>query len=227
MKIPSNKLNEYYDYVSKNWIWILPSEQIKVLQQLKHKEFKPKVIFDIGANFLHWYRPAQMMFPESKFYCFEAYPKLEDLYKKNKVNYFINVLSNKDNRKIRFYYNEIHAGGNSYYQINPKYSKEFSKDKYLELNTITLDSLVKKNKLNSPDMIKIDVQGAELDILEGATETLKNVEYVILELQHANLNMNAPLAQQVISYMDLIGFNLELDKYSDNGLDADYLFKKK
>jgi L-rhamnose isomerase len=63
--------------------------------------------------------------------------------------------------------------------------------------------------------------------LEGATETLKNVEYVILELQHANLNMNAPLAQQVISYMDLIGFNLELDKYSDNGLDADYLFKKK
>lgn len=224
--IPKNKIDAYYKYVSENWIWILPAEQIKVLQELKQNNIKPSHIYDIGSNFLHWYKPAKMMFPDSKFYLFEAYPPLEPLYKENKLNYNINVLSDEDGKKVKFYYHEIHVGGNSYFKINPKHSKEFSEDKYIELETITLDTLRQKKKLPYPSLIKMDVQGAELDILKGATDTLEIASYLLIELQHKELNLEAPMADQVIRYLEYNGWKLEKNKYSNNGLDADYLFSK-
>ena len=97
----------------------------------------------------------------------------------------------------------------------------------MELETITLDTLCKKNKYPHPDIVKIDVQGAEIDIIKGATETLKDTKYLILELQHKELNIGAPLADQAIIYLESIGWKL-ISNYNKNvdlgGVDGDYLF---
>jgi hypothetical protein len=75
-------------------------------------------------------------------------------------------------------------------------------------------------------MIKMDVQGAELDVLKGAVETLKSVNHIILELQVVEYNKGAPLKDAVIEYMDSIGFDC-LGIFSNNGPDGDYHFVRR
>ena len=90
----------------------------------------------------------------------------------------------------------------------------------------TLDTIVKERNLPAPDLIKIDVQGAEIDVLKGATETLKSVTDLILEAQVVEYNKGAPLRDEVISYVESIGFKL-VAFFCNNGPDGDYHFKRK
>ena len=52
----------------------------------------------------------------------------------------------------------------------------------------------------------IDVQGAELDVLAGATETLRATECVVLEVSFFEFFHNGPLFHDVIAFMRERGF---------------------
>jgi hypothetical protein len=56
------------------------------------------------------------------------------------------------------------------------------------------------------DLIKMDVQGAELDIIQGSPGFIHNAKYLWVELQPHNYNIGAPSAGQVIGYLHQIGF---------------------
>ena len=47
---------------------------------------------------------------------------------------------------------------------------------------ITLDGICRERNLPGPYLIKVDVDGQELDVLAGATEILQQTEYVIVEV---------------------------------------------
>ncbi len=47
---------------------------------------------------------------------------------------------------------------------------------------ITLDQICRERKLEAPYLIKIDIDGKEVDVLAGATQILKETEYVIVEV---------------------------------------------
>ena len=75
-------------------------------------------------------------------------------------------------------------------------------------------------------MIKMDVQGAEMDVLKGALETLQTVKHIILELQVVEYNKGAPKRDEVIAFMDTIGYDC-LGLFSNNGPDGDYHFVRR
>ena len=55
-------------------------------------------------------------------------------------------------------------------------------------------------------MIKIDIQGAELDALDGATEILGDTEVIVLEVSLFEFMKRAPQLDDVIAYMKARGF---------------------
>lgn len=110
----SEMLDAYYENYSN--IQNIPKEHIDYLIKMKESGVNPKVIYDIGANVLHWAKIASQIWPEAEIYVFDAFAQFENLYKKNKYKYFVGCLSDVDNKTVKFYQNEIYHGGNSYYR---------------------------------------------------------------------------------------------------------------
>jgi hypothetical protein len=55
--------------------------------------------------------------------------------------------------------------------------------------------------LPPPDFIKLDVQGAEIDVLRGASECLRTTKYVLTEVSLHRWNKDAPMIEDVVRYM--------------------------
>jgi FkbM family methyltransferase len=210
---------------------LLPVAHREYLYEMKGKGTNPKVVYDIGACVLHWTREAVNVWPEAQYVAFEAMPESADVFKHFNVPHCISVLSDQDGKEIIFYQNTTHPGGNSYYRENAEINKEadqyFGKNTERKVITSKLDTLVKQFNFPLPDLIKMDVQGAELDVLRGATETLKSCSDVILELQKVEYNKGAPLCKEVIDYMTFQGFDLKSGPFCDNGPDGDYHFTRR
>lgn len=200
----------------------IPLDHYEYLKSLKKEGFNPSVIYDIGSSVRHWQRIANDIWPDAKIYLFDAYEPYEFLYKD--FEYHIGVLSDTDNRIVNFYQSGIHVGGNSYYKEQD--NVVFPDHAYVEKKAMTLDTIVATRGFPKPDFVKMDVQGAELDIFNGAQETLKNTKYMVLEAQHVDYNRDAPKYETVISEVENKGWKCIAPRFCVNGADADYCFEK-
>jgi FkbM family methyltransferase len=71
---------------------------------------------------------------------------------------------------------------------------------------VTIDEVCAEKKLTGPYLIKVDVQGAELQVLAGAQWTLKETEAVILETTLFGTIVGGPQLFDVVSKMKEYGF---------------------
>jgi FkbM family methyltransferase len=206
----------------------LPQKHIDYLQKLKDSGFEPKVIYDIGSCVLHWTNEAKNIWPNAKYVLFDAFEPAEFLYKEHNYDYFIGVLSDIDGKEVKFYQNDWLPTGNSYYrEIGCKCGHFFPIDKYIVKNTKTLKTVIKENNLPLPDFIKIDVQGSEIDILNGASDALSFAQRMIIELQHTEYNDGAWTVEKSLPYIESLGWVCDAPLFQNNGCDGDYSFVKK
>lgn len=95
-----------------------------------------------------------------------------------------------------------------------------------------LDLIVQSCDLERPSLLKIDVQGAEMDVLSGAAGVLSSFDAVLVELSFVELYAGQPLAGSVICWLAERGFDLvDISQISrDSGgaaVQADILFLRK
>jgi hypothetical protein len=55
----------------------------------------------------------------------------------------------------------------------------------------------------------MDVQGAELDILQGGRSTIMRSNYVLIEVSVEEYNLKAPLIDSIVPVMKQYGFYIE------------------
>jgi beta-1,4-mannosyl-glycoprotein beta-1,4-N-acetylglucosaminyltransferase len=193
------------------------------------------VIYDIGSNVLHWSQHAKVLWKDSSIYAFDAMTEMKLLYdeynKKNNTTfeYNVGVLCDEDYKRISFYQNDEYSTGNSYYKeighcnSHNAYTENHIKHKI----GMKLETVVKNKKIPLPDLIKIDVQGAELDILKGSMKIINNAKFLIVELQHVEYNQGAPLCNKTRDFLIENGWEVYAEKFSNNGPDADWCFINK
>jgi len=142
-------------------MWSSNDFTIERYNTLKLKyDFYPNKILDIGANVGQWYRNIQSIYMDSEILSIEANPNCEFQLRQTNENYLITFLG-KEEGTIDFYTpkdNPVCTGGSAYVEQ----TKYYNETNVQQLPVITLDSLGQQF-----DFIKMDVQGAELDIIKG------------------------------------------------------------
>jgi len=118
------------------------------------------------------------------------------------VGKVFNVVLGDKLKKVKFF--SINGTGDSYYKENSLFYEHVIP---IKKKVSTLDEIVSSENLLSPDIIKIDTQGSELDILQGASKTIKNALILIIECRLAtHQNMSAPGVSEVIKFLEKHGF---------------------
>lgn len=166
-------------------------------------------IIDIGANNGEWAKMIKRVYPQAFVLCLEANKQCASKLIEKNLDYEICLLGNENKFDVPYYSNNnsVDCTGNSLFrEVTEHYNNENCTILYLEMKTLD-NCLINKN-IDKIDLLKIDVQGAELLILQGAIDTLKITEFILLEVSILKYNDGAPLFADVIKFMDANNFNV-------------------
>lgn len=147
------------------------------------------VIIDLGANEGYSVLKAKEIAPNSKIIAVEPNPTAFRLLKKNvesnrlKNVILVNKAVTSRNGRISF---EIVKGRTEVGSVEV-YKKFRRKDrlKKITVDSIKLEELCKKYKIDKIDLLKIDVEGSEVDILKSSKNILSKVKKAIIEYHRA------------------------------------------
>lgn len=147
------------------------------------------VYFDIGSNTGLFSIDVAISIPNLTIYAFEPQPTLANCIRRSvaanslsNIHCFEILLGSEEGEgKLYLTSHSIHAS------ISPR------EDQFQELirPMHTIDALIAADQIKVPDVIKIDVEGAELLVFDGATKTLKDhTPSVIFEADENMARMN-------------------------------------
>lgn len=198
----------------------LPQEFTNYMWDMKALGIEPKVVYDIGACVMHWTKEARKVWPDSKFVLFDGMNHAEFLYKETGLPYYCEGPLGDSERPVKYYEDSMNPAGSSVFKEDTQF---FTENNAVNKMMRSLDSVVEQYNWDTPDLIKIDVQGAELLILKGAEKTLEKCNNIVIELQHQEYNLGASLRDEVIEYLNSIGFRL-VSIIRIGEVDGDYHF---
>lgn len=170
--------------------------------------FTPKNILDIGAYKGFWSEDIKKVYPNSNIFMIEGDSERQEDLKKTGMPFQIALLSDMEKDVVFHRTASRFSTGNSLYRElttvfrdgNEGYSQE-------QTTATTLQKIAEKHDLR-PDMIKLDVQGAEKDVIMGGLEVVRNAKVLFIEISVIEYNKGAPDLVEMINFMDQIGFYL-------------------
>jgi FkbM family methyltransferase len=168
------------------------------LALLRRRGFRPRHVLDIGAYRGSWTRMCKDVWPDAQICMVEAQPErapgLESLAGSfSGVELKRALLSDAAHQDVTFHLAD--TGSSSMALLsNPDAPT-------ITLPTQTLSSLVAGTDFARPDLIKVDVQGAELKVLNGGQDVLAAAQVVMLELSLIEEYVQGPLFADVVAYM--------------------------
>ncbi len=166
--------------------------------------FQPKTVIDVGvaSGTPELYSP----FPDSYFLLIEPLKDFESdlvsILKRYKGSYVLAAAGSSSGRAT-FNVHQNHLEGSS---LNRESMGTEADGHEVTVPIVRIDDIIKDKQLTGPYLIKVDVQGAELVVLEGAQQALLEAEVVVLEVSLFEFMKGAPQFYEVVSYMKNRGF---------------------
>ena len=160
--------------------------------------YRPRFVVDVGAYVGEWTTAFRTFFPDCRVLMVEPQEaKFDALQKVCEVNPGVRLASallNDVEGLVDFY--EMEQGSSMMAEMTAFPRKALRKP------AVRLDDLLAAHSdRGAPDFLKLDVQGAELKVLRGATTALAAAEFVLLETAFKPYNEGAPLVGEVIQFM--------------------------
>lgn len=186
----------------------------------------PRSLLDIGANTGQFVTMWKEIFPTCDTLSIEANPFSASKLKKLNFPYLNIGISDKKGQLELITSKRTSKGASFYKEIN--YNRiDDSKLIKINVDVDTLDNLFFDKNF---DIIKIDVQGSELDVIRGGYQVIKKCSFLIVEVSIIPYNENAPLANRIVSEMEKLDFYIDYiinEHYVENKIaQVDLIFKK-
>ncbi|MCV0430405.1 FkbM family methyltransferase [Nitrosopumilus sp.] len=168
---------------------------------------KNNVIIDLGANVGYYTLKLSKKNKDCKIIAIEPDPNTFKILSQNcelnnlKNIALHNVAISEENGTVKLFQSKTHSGTSSIL------SKSYSQNESVSIKSITLDNLL-GNLYKKIDWLKIDVEGSELFVLKGASNTLKITNKIIIELHEEILNQNNQSSKQIIDILTKNNFKI-------------------
>lgn len=156
-----------------------------LFERMGHAEkigFQPKQIVDAGAYTGGWTMQMLNIFASSKFMLIEPNPHVQKTIidnlseHKDKITIIKKAASNKSGKMSFNIWGDPATATSASLQSHVRGDAE----NVLDIEVDTLDNLMQLNDFQ-PELVKLDLQGAEITALEGAAETLRRAEMFVVE----------------------------------------------
>ena len=188
---------------------------LEILLNMNNYASDVKTIIDVGANQGQFAVASSDIYPAAKIYSFEPIPDVVEIFRKNteslqNVSLFQSALGNSEG-KTSFNYNK-YSHASSFLKIHKNQTDlipETSETISIEIKLDRLDNFISKIDLSSPVLLKLDVQGFEKDVLLGAVNILKKIDYILIEMSFIQMYEKELLFDEMNKYMNSIGFRLK------------------
>ena len=176
------------------------------LDTLRRRGFAPAFIIDIGAYHGDWARFARRIFPATEILMIEGQPELLPRLhtlcaREERLKVASVLLGATDGERVRF---DLHETGSSVYPEGG--TSKLS----LDCELTRLDTVLARSERSSLpiDVLKLDVQGYEVEVLKGAQSALSRTEIAVLEASLLPINHGCPLIHDVFAFMHEAGLQL-------------------
>jgi FkbM family methyltransferase len=171
------------------------------LTRLQKKELQVNTVIDIGASDGRWTKQVKPYFPNVFYYLVEANPFHHKALEKTKsstdnIDFVIAAAGDRDG--------EIYFDASDPFGGLALYTPSSSCD--IKVPVVTVDSICQKHNLKPPFLVKLDTHGFEVPIFEGATETLKSTNLLVVETYNFDIAEKSLRFYQLCEYLEAKGF---------------------
>jgi FkbM family methyltransferase len=182
-----------------------PSMELS-LKLLRDRGFAPRLCVDVGAYHGAWTRLCKGIFPAADVLMLEALQakrsQLEQVASELGAGVHVRhaLLGARDGESTTFFQMET---GSSIFEESSQYPRTA-----VTMQTQTLDTVLAQGNFPKVDLLKVDAQGAELEVFKGAEAALRQTQAILVEVSIVPVNAGCPSFAEVIGFLANRGFQL-------------------
>lgn len=176
------------------------------------------VIFDVGANIGQYSKECLATIKDLALFSFEpsknTFARLKENIKDERVRLY-NFGFGETNKTQTLFFDQEGSGLASVYKRELAYRHIFFRKKE-KILIKTIDSFCKKNKIKQIDLLKIDVEGNELNVLKGAKKMLKEKRIKSIQFEFGGCNIDSRVFFK--DFWEILSKNYDIFRITSGGL---------
>jgi FkbM family methyltransferase len=182
---------------------------LKLSQSKLLEKININTVIDIGAYKGKWSYIVNLLRPQATIFAFE--PAREQINRLNQLSFINKVfpVALGAAREMRPFYVNAKPQSSSLFHLGKDTNRFFSslsESEELLVQVEKLDSLLATEQLKDGILVKMDVQGAEADVINGGKDILSRSRAVIVEINYAMFYEGQPTFSQICHKLNDLGF---------------------
>ena len=213
---------QVYCPINKEDLIVMSRHEDEIIDHFNTKQ--GDTVVDIGAHMGKYTLIASMCVgANGKVIAIEAHPGNYEMLNRNiKLNGLTNVTTlnfavySKEG-KIKLYMPGEKSNRTIYNTLIS--TRATDEEKFVEVNADTLDDLLQNNEISCANVnwIKIDVEGAELEVLKGAHNIMSNSKNITLLIEVHDIENGKNVYKPIMDLMEKYNFEIEFEYTWANG----------
>jgi FkbM family methyltransferase len=173
------------------------------LRRMRVRGLNPRVVLDVGAAHGDWTKSCQRIFPDAHFIMLEPLPdyevELSALVRRGGIEYIPAAAGRAEDTLPLLVPDK--PGGSSFLAASREHDRYFRRS--VTVPVLPLSSL---DIPSGQTVLKLDVQGYELEVIAGAAPILDQVEVIIAECSLYPFQQGIPLIHEVVERVVELGY---------------------
>ena len=185
---------------------------ISLVGTLRAMGVRPTSVIDVGANEGQFTSACLAYSPATSVLAIEALPDLKVRLDRVFAGHSNVTVVGKGcgcRQEKRVFHANEYAKSSSFLSLATRHREAFpgaTRTDDIEVEVLPLDLIMEQHAVAVPELLKLDVQGFELEVLKGASKCLRGTRHILMETSFVRLYEEEPLFLDYLAFLSQFGF---------------------